>query len=36
MYKKVGINEMKRLTEETLRKEMHNTFHKAIDTSGSV
>lgn len=29
MYKKVGINEMKRLTEETLRKEMHNTFHKA-------
>lgn len=29
MYKTVGINEMKRLTEETLRKEMHNTFHKA-------
>lgn len=29
MYKKVGIEEMKRLTEETLRKEMHNTFHKA-------
>lgn len=29
MYKKVGIDEMKRLTEETLRKEMHNTFHKA-------
>ncbi len=29
IYKKVGINEMKRLTEETLRKEMHNTFHKA-------
>ncbi|WP_194543484.1 Ger(x)C family spore germination protein [Paenibacillus sp. JZ16] len=29
IYKKVGINEMKRLTEETLRKEMYNTFHKA-------
>lgn len=29
MYKKVGIEEMKRLTEETLRKEMHNTFYKA-------
>ncbi|MEC0310380.1 Ger(x)C family spore germination protein [Paenibacillus lautus] len=29
MYKKVGIKEMKRLTEDTLRKEMHNTFHKA-------
>ncbi|RAR43471.1 Ger(x)C family spore germination protein [Paenibacillus sp. MDMC362] len=29
IYKKIGINEMKRLTEETLRKEMHNTFHKA-------
>ncbi|MGG4341510.1 Ger(x)C family spore germination protein [Paenibacillus lautus] len=29
MYKKVGIKEMKRLTEDSLRKEMHNTFHKA-------
>jgi spore germination protein KC len=29
MYKKVGIKEMKRLTEDTLRKEMQNTFHKA-------
>ncbi|MEC0256094.1 Ger(x)C family spore germination protein [Paenibacillus lautus] len=29
MYKKVGIKEMKRLTEDTLRKELYNTFHKA-------
>lgn len=29
MYKKVGVSEMKRLTEATLRKEMHNTFLKA-------
>ncbi|WP_433940543.1 Ger(x)C family spore germination protein [Paenibacillus lautus] len=29
IYKQVGIKEMKRLTEETLRKELQNTFHKA-------
>lgn len=29
MYKKVGIKEMKRLTEDTLQKELYNTFHKA-------
>ncbi|EFU39977.1 germination protein, Ger(x)C family [Paenibacillus vortex V453] len=29
MYKKVGVSEMKRLTEATLKKEMHTTFHKA-------
>ncbi|MEC0203028.1 Ger(x)C family spore germination protein [Paenibacillus lautus] len=29
IYKQVGFKEMKRLTEDTLRKEMQNTFHKA-------
>ncbi|GIP04022.1 putative spore germination protein YfkR [Paenibacillus lautus] len=29
IYKQVGIKEMKRLTEDTLRKELQNTFHKA-------
>ena len=29
IYKQVGIKEMKRLTEDTLRKELLNTFRKA-------